>query len=361
MTQSTFETRSHSLTYGDYAAYAFHTFYRNLLTVKAGLFHLVITVLLILSFGLPPLIRGDVAGALPGTLGYPAFVLIAGPCLFGARILWAARTIPAMRAARTVIFSPDALTINRNGLDVTLGWGTFRTVFETPKAIYLMRTSEAHIVPKSTFASADTGKLAAAHARHHVKYATDKSTKVFYDTPVPAPPTADEQVSPPFELNFRLFAEIFLRNRYHSLGALLGQLSAAVAMSLFYAWIYRIELMEGQYTTFLLSSLGFTALIFIAPVLALPLSWKLSQKVPTVMGQRRVAITPTYVRTFGEGYDTRFAWRDLRRVVRTRKGLACYTMPRGVTLVPASAFASQAEADAFFDQAKAWADAARAK
>jgi hypothetical protein len=79
------------------------------------------------------------------------------------------------------------------------------------------------------------------------------------------------------------------------------------------------------------------------------------------MGRRRAAIAPGYIRASGDGYTVKFAWQDLRRVVRTRKSLVCYTRPHGFIVVPASAFPSRVEADAFFDQAKTWADAARAR
>ncbi|WP_443749843.1 YcxB family protein [Asticcacaulis solisilvae] len=361
MSQERFETRSHSVGYGDYAAYAIRTFYRSLLTVKGGLFHLVIAALAILRFALPPLMRGDIAGALPGLLGYPAIILIAGPCLFAARVLWGARTSPIQRAPRVVAFSPDAMTITRGGLDATLGWGTFRTVYETRGAIYLMRVVEAHIVPKSAFASPELARQAAAHARHHIKYATDKATRVFYDSPAPAAPAEDERVSPSFELTFRLFAEIFLRNRYRSVGAVAAQFAAAALVIAAYAWIWRYDLSNGEYGGFLMASGIVVSAILILPVLLIPVSWKMSQKVPTVMGLRQVAMTPSYVRGFGKDYDARFAWQDLRRVVRTSGALFCYTRPNGMVVVPASAFATQAEADAFFDQARAWADAARAK
>ena len=362
MTENTIETRPFAPTLGDYAAYTFSAFYGQILRGRLGLFHGVCALLIAISLSSDPLLRGDILGALPGLLGYPAFLFVVAPILGMVKILWTAKTVPGMRAERTVRLSPDAVTIRNGNLDVTLAWNTFRTVLDTRKAIYLLRATEGQIILKSAFASPDIARQAVAYARHHVKYASDRKTKVFYETAVAAAPSADERVSPPFDMTFKLFSAMSLRNRFRSVGAVLGLMPTVIGIILFYAWLWRADLMDGHYMTFLTASLGFMAFFLLAaPILAIPLSWKLSQKVPTGMGKRQVAMTADYVRSFGDGFDTRFGWRELRRVARNRKCLFCYVRPQGIIAVPSTAFATQAEADAFFDQAKAWADAARAK
>ena len=146
-----------------------------------------------------------------------------------------------------------------------------------------------------------------------------------------------------------------------SLGAALSPFIAIAIVMILYAAMWRDDLLAGRYEAFVAASITVAVVVLFLPILLIPLSWKKSQKIPTVMGKRRVVIGPDHVRGIGDGYNAQFAWRDLRRVVRTRKLLACYTVPHGMIVVPASAFATRAEADAFFDQAKAWADAARVK
>jgi hypothetical protein len=361
MTQDSFETRPFAPTMGDYAAYAINVFYRQILSGKRGLIHLFLALVSAISFGIIPLMHGNVAAAVPGLLFYPIFLLVFAPLVGLARVLWTAKSVPGLCAERKVTLSPDAVTINRDGLDVTLAWGTLRAVLETRKAIYLMYANEGQIILKSAFASTELADKASAYARHHLKYATDRKTKVFYETSVAAEPSQDEAVSPPYRLNFGLFAACFLRNRFRSVGAVLGLMPLPAAMIIFYAWLWRADLAEGRYATFLSSCLGFTAIVFLLPILLMPLSWKLSQKAATTMVERRIAITPRYIRGFGDGYDVQFGWGDLRRIERTRRCLFLHVQPQGVIPLPASAFPTQSDADAFFDQVKAWAGAARTK
>lgn len=361
MTEDTIETRPFGLTLGDYAVYAVKVFYGQIVRGKRALIHLVLALVMGFSLNLSALMRGDVVAALPGLLVYPAFLLVFMPLVGLVRVLWAAKSVPGLCATRTVTLSPDAVMIRRDGLDVTLAWGTVRTVLETGKVIYLMVGNEGHIILKSAFASRDIAKRAGAYARHHAKYARDQKTKVFYETGVAAEPSQDETVSPPYRLNFSLFVPCFLRNRLRSFSAVLGMMPLPAGMIIFYAWLWRADLAEGRYTAFVSTSLIFAVGILLLPILLLPLTWTVSRKTPTTLADRRIAITCDYVRGFGEGFDVQFGWQELRRVARTRKCLFFYAQPQGVIPLPASAFATQAEADAFFDQAVTWAKAARVK
>ncbi len=357
MTQETFETQPFALTVRDYAAYAFFGYYRALLDVKVALLQVLPMVSLAMAFESGPILRGDFAAAWPIVL-YPAVMLTIVPAI---AVVFAIRTIkrsPNMTEAAIVSFTPDGFAIRRGELNASLDWGAFKKVVETRKAIYLARTSEAHIVPKSAFASMDVARAAAAFARRNIREAAGRPKKGVTKE-AEAPLTSDERVSPPFEMNFRIYAQLVIRNILSG-GPAIVLLFMPCGIIAVVGWTYRADILEGYFDVFLLPlSIAICVALFIA-LLVLTLGWIVARKVPTTMGLRRVAIAPGYVRGSGAGYAAQFAWRDLQRVVRTRKYLICYTRPRGYIVVPASAFPSQAEADAFFDQAQVWADAARA-
>lgn len=356
MTQESFETRVFTLTVRDYAAHAIFSWYHSLLDVKIALLQVVPIVSISLALAGDAIWRGDFVAAWPAIALYPALLLTVMPLIFVPFVVHSVKRTPNLTEAGTIAFTPDGFVIKRGQLNASLDWGAFKKIIETRKAIYLTRTSEAHIVPKSAFASMEVARAAAAFARRSVRQAGGKTRGVISGAEAPQAP--DERVSPPFEMTFRIYAQLVIRNALSG-GPGIVLLFMPCAIIALVAWTYRADILAGFFDVFLLPlSIAVGVALFIL-LLVLALGWMLARKVPTTMGQRRVAIAPGYVRASGDGYAAQFAWRDLQRVVRTRKYLICYIRPRGYIVLPASAFATRAEADAFFDQAKAWAEAAR--
>jgi len=358
MTQESFETRTFALTVRDYAAYAFFGYYRGLLDVKVALLQVAATASI--AFSLKSIFFGpddDLAAMWPAIAFYPVIMLTLVPLIAVIFVVRSVKRLPNMTEAAIVSFTPDGFHIRRGELNAFLDWGAFKKVTETRKAIYLARRTEAHIVPKAAFASMEVARAAAAFARRSVRQAAGKINKG--PAASVASPAAGEQVSPPFELTFGMFAHLFIRGASQGPGIVF--LFIPCGMIALGAWEWRADMLDGDFDMFLWFASA--AIIFgtLIALFSLLFAWVINRKAPTVGGQRRVAIAPGHIRNSGEGYDVQFPWSGVRNVVRSHKYLICYTRPRGFILVPASAFPTQAEADAFFDQAKAWADAARGK
>jgi len=356
MTQENFETRVFTLTVRDYAAHAIFNWYHSLLDVKIALLQVLPTVSIFMALAGDAIWRGDFVAAWPAIALYPALILTVMPLIFAAFVFHNVKRTPNLTEAGTVSITPDAFVIRRGQLTASLNWGAFKKVVETRTTIYLSRNAETHVVPKSAFASMDMARAAAALARRSVKQAR-RTTKRGLTEMSEATPAADELVSPPFEMTFRIFLQLIFRSIFWGPGIVLLLIPCGgVALV---AWRYRADILDGDLKPILMAFAIAATLAVLYALIVLPLAWLFARRVPTTMGKRRIAIAPGYIRASGEGYTVQFPWKDLRRIVQTRRYLICYPRAHGFIVLPARAFATQAEADAFFQQARAWADAAR--
>lgn len=337
MSEFSIRTQPFRLKWADYAAVR--------LTARFIVPTLCFYIWLALGIGLPDLLKGD----LEALLWCLAVSLGCGLAFFAAGlfILWLRyRRDPVMNGERLMVLDGGGVRLVGHGVDVRRTWATMSRIREGHEHVFLyMAVSGAYIMPKRAFSSAEEIKRLIGAARVAIR-----ASRTFLPSLPPLPEAPDNRetwLSRPYRPGF-----------VPSYSRVLTWIFAAVILVMLLAgdvWLVRSGDIDDT-----------TACVIAILVMAIPLilvaglGWWLISKRRTKIRKSVMCFTRDYVRCTSPAFDTRIDWTNIRKVYRVAR-VFIFRLETGLLHVPASAFATRAEAEAFFAQAVAFWRAAEAR
>ncbi len=304
-------------------------------------------------FGVPAMLGFIYKSFAIGVIAQAAVILGYGAILVMtvAGLWWRYRGAPVMRGERIALLSHGAVRLIGPGFDLRQTWAAFEFVAETRRHLILrMRDYSSYVIPKSAFASADDVKRLLRVAPAVIRAARRTSADL---QPLPESPEGRELWrSRPYRMTFNL---AFGRGLRVIAVVCLIALGCGLVVLAAQFWL------DGRADPHDLTGL-FGSIItgMILGLLAAPLSWLILRRRPAFRGDRDLCFTRDYVRYTAPAYDCRFEWVHVRDV-RRHANIIVFRLAIGRLSVPRSAFATPAEADAFFTQAVAFRHAMLAR
>ncbi len=271
--------------------------------------------------------------------------------------------IAQRRDSRDPVHSGDQLMILDNsavrvvgyGFDTRQTWAAFNRVYRSGNRLFLHAPGRRpYIVPKRALeqglASPDDWSALATAARAAMQAARRASPPL---PPLQDPPdNRDLWRSRPFQMSLYYPPGVMI------LRMLAGAMLIPSAAFLFAIAQFGFEIVaEPDWWSFLLC---LTAACLVYGLAMLLLVRQALKRRVDLKGDREICFTRDYVRSTTRAFDSRVDWVNVRRVYRS-SGVFYFRMKTGLFHVPASAFATKAEAMAFFTQAVAFWRAAEAR
>jgi hypothetical protein len=307
-------------------------------------------LLMPLGIGFPSLLRGDITTSLYVgliALGYSVLAALAG--LF---IVWRRyRRDPVMSGERLMVLDSGAVRLAAYGCDFRQTWAQFGKVYQDRDRVFLQRRDwQVYIIPKRALASAAEAERLVTLARAAIKAARTGPVEL---PPLPeAPETREIWRTKPYQVTFALICARLLP----ALGPILLIVCGLAALfAAIMPWL------DGPFglSGFTLAAVAVAMVLGIA-IATFTLTWLIVRRRPHLSLPLNVCFTRDYVRCTSGVFDGRYDWVIVREV-RRAPGVFLVHLPRGAYYVPVSAFATRAEAMAFFTQAVAFWRAAEAR
>ncbi len=356
----TIRTAPFTLTTGDYLRHYLISYFRAYITLPWALFMWPITFGFPLLAGFHDLAHHQDLTSVASEFWYSLVWLIVIPAI-GAISTW--RTLARNSTAylpRTACFDGDTFAVEGDSFSNRQLWRNFRQVVETPGSLYFeFRGGCTMIVPKRALPSKTAARQFLGDARRHIGNAANRQVKVFSSELDTSEPMSGLQ-SPPFRMSFGVYFRYCLLLMYRSMMRPFTLLVIIASFIGFPAWLQRQSLMDGHWQSFAITTLPMPflfALLFPFPMALL--SYFVARSQPSLHGDRRVSLAADEVQARGDAYDVKVRWSNIRRVSQSWGLILLWSGPNGAIVIPRSAFADPAAADAFIDQAKALWQAAK--
>ncbi len=356
----TIRTAPFTLTTGDYLRHYLISYFRMYIVLPWAPFMWLLTFGIPILAGFRHLTHREYLAFATSNLWYSVIWLTLIPAI-GLFTTWRSLgRIETTYAQRVATLDSHAFALDGDGFSNHQVWSSFRRVIETPGNVYLvLRAGSAMIVPKRAFASPIIAKQFLAEARKHVRHAGHKQVQAFYDH-IDAPEPMAGLVSPSFRMRFGVYFRYCLLVMCRSMlrpTTLIFLLAAFVG---FPAWLQRDRLAAGDWRGVLISSIpGLIFFMVVFPLVMTLISWATVARQPAVRGERQVSLAADEVQARGDAYDVKVRWNNIRQVSQTWGLILLWSGPSGAIVVPRTAFADPAAADAFLDQARALWQAAK--
>ncbi len=257
----------------------------------------------------------------------------------------------AMNGERIMVMDANAVRLIGPGFDVRQSWALFSRVRQDRHRIFLcLRSLRVHAIPKQAFASLEDAERLTTFARTAIRTARRAPASL---PPLPeAPDNREIWRGRPFSMAL----DRPLGRQLQKLGATaLGAVGFTLLVAAAQSWRRAIFDPAG-----LLLLFGVMMAIFLPALALLPVVWFIMSQQPDRRGPREVVFTRDYVRCTAAAVDTRADWSLVRDIERS-SGTFVFRLAIGVFCIPASAFATRAQATAFFTQAVAFWRAAQAR
>lgn len=267
---------------------------------------------------------------------------------------------------RTARLTDDFLALDGDGFTNRMVWKTFRYATCNRQAIYFVtRLNAGYIVLNSAFESPDQRAQFLKTAQQFIRAAKAKPAVILGDDGAPTYDEATALVSQPFSLNIWRSVATYTHNLYQMFLSPLTALATIVFLGAVFA------LMRYQHDDLRLESPAdwlsvvwqpvtfYVFFCFVFVPLLTPLTWLIHRNSPHFKGKRRVAIDGQRICILAQSNTFSVEWQDIEKVTRRFGYILIFPKPRGTLIVPISAFADKASAQAFYDQARAWWRASR--
>jgi hypothetical protein len=296
---------------------------------------------------------------------FAAFWLIIIPILSLLVAQKQLKGISHITKTRIVRFTESDISLKGDDFEHVMNWQSLRKAVQTRKAIYLLtKNLSGFVIPKSALEVQSDVNAILALAKRQIAKAKSKKISAF-ETDIGNAESLSGLQSPPFRLTFGRFFILYISQIYALFLTPLNFLIFIFIALAFVFWNNRFEILAGQLMPYeWLASLQ--PFIWVIPIFLIalpflaPLSWLLIRRQPASRGERRVSITPSDIQMAGTSYFMRMNWIDILKI-RPRLGMMLFfAKPRGIILVPFSAFPDIASAQAFYDQARVYFNAAKA-
>jgi hypothetical protein len=356
--------KPYRLAVSDHVAHAADVYYKPLISFPGILTYPLIALFVGGLITSPSLMKGEYAGTILWAFGFIALIFIVIPGISLWQIWRSAKANPTATGLRTLEANDKGVRVQGEGFEAHLTWQSFNKVVETKSYVSLMRSGEAHMIPNSAFYTPADAKIFAEQARSHLVNVKNSKISAFYDEqPIidkSGHTDSDSLQSPPFVIGLRTFACLLIRV---NLNLLYNPITATCLLIIWiaaYGWLYRYDLMDGYWADAVRAASVPVAIYILMPLLVTALSWQMNRKAMIVTKARHVAISPDHIHATGHGFDVRLNWRDLKRLEIFAGVILFYTAPRGAIPLPISAFRDKASAQAFYDQALVYFNAAKA-
>jgi len=280
-------------------------------------------------------------------LAFYAVAAFAGACALWLRL----RRDPAMTGERLMVLDSGAVRLVGPGFDVREAWPLFRGVRQSRHHIFLCQPgTRAYVLPKRALSSPDDAVRLMVAVPGAI-LAARRAPAPLSDLPE-APDNRDLWRSHAFTMALDRPLSRVLQNLGTAALAVLGvSLVVAIARS----WPVFVFDPRPLWGLFAIAAIVFVPLLAVAPIV-----WSVMRRRPDRRDARVVCFTRDYVRSTSATADRRADW-GLVREVDHMSGTFVFRMAIGVVCIPASAFATKAEAMAFYAQAVAFWRAAQAR
>jgi hypothetical protein len=295
---------------------------------------------------------------------FAAFWLIIIPILSLLVAQKQLKGISHITKTRIVRFTESDISLKGDDFEHVMNWQSLKKVVETRKAIYLFtKSASGFIIPKNALeVQSDVKAILALAKRQIAKVKRKKISDLEIDIGNAHSLTGLQ--SPPFHLTSVRFFILYMSQTYAVFLTPLNLLIFIVIALVFGFWSQRFEVFYGkimpyQWLTSLQPFLWGIPVILIALPFFAPLSWLLIRRQPASRGERRVSVTPSDIQMVGTSYFMRMNWIDIVKIRRRLGMMLFFAKPRGIILIPFSAFPDKAAAKAFYGQALSYFKAAK--
>ena len=349
----TIQSQPYSPKTGDYLLYYLISYGRMFVILPSAL--VIVPLAVLLPFGLLAwdLHVDDDQAIVRSVFPLIGFLFVLLPILGLLRIFWATRSNKTLMGERTVLADDNQFHLTGDSFVTNQSWKVFRSVIVTRRRIFLVvrGSGGAFVIHADAFADKDEAQRFIAFARKHIRNAGHKQTGAFYEAPTNPEPLSGEQ-SPPFRLTFGTFAIYYLMLIWRSCLRPLPGLFLIVVFVGLPLWNAREDIVAGHWqgpvVTAVLSLAGW---ITVFPLMLVPFAWLQTKKLASAQGERRVALTTEGVRAVGGSYDVSLAWTNVRAVNRWLGMILIWSGSQAAIFVPTSAFGDHDAAQAFYDRA----------
>jgi hypothetical protein len=356
--------KPYRLTVSNHVAHAADVYYKPLISFPGIITYPLIALFVAGLITAPSLMKGEYAGTILWAFGFISLIFIVIPGISLWHIWKSTKASPTATGLRTLQADGNGVRVQGEGFEAHLTWQSFKKVVETKSYVSLMRSGEAHIIPNSAFYTSADAKIFAEQARSHLANVENAQTAVFYDEQPTVHKSghtdSDSLQSPPFVIGLRAFACLLVRVNLSLLYNPFTAICLFIIWIAVYSWLYRYDLMDGYWADALRAASTPVAIYLLTLLLLIALPWQMNRKAMIVTKARHVAISPEHIHATGHGFDVRLNWRDLKRLEIFAGVILFYTNPRGAIPLPTSAFLDKASAQAFYDQALVYFNAAKA-
>ena len=313
-----------------------------------GLLALCIWVGAPLLLSLDDLRSGHDLTHLCAPLLWPVVVLALAAASLGLR--WRRyRRDPMMSGDRIMVLDSGAIRVIGHGFDVRQGWATVHRIRHGRHHVFIhMNSQHIYIVPRRALSPDDIGRLTdTVGAAIRAARAAPAALAPLAETP----DARDLWRSHPYRLTFAVIHARIFRPLWAIVFCVLGAAILGLTVSVWREGIGRLADLTWIYAIV-------ATLVLI--VFSLLLSGLIVRAQKRSRGERETCFTRDYVRCTGPGFDSRVDWGNVHSV-RRLGGIFVFRFGSGRFDVPTSAFATPAQATAFFTQAVAFWRAAEAR
>ncbi len=279
---------------------------------------------------------------------------------------------------RTVEPQPSTLTLAEDyaaydspEIHGKIAWANVSRVLVYRRHIAIfVQAGVAWLAPKDAFATPEDAAAFAAFAIQKQKAARHKHVQAFSAaiTPAAIPPDGtapDSLTSPPFTLRFHHFLLIYLIGYYVSCRRVTTVLILAGAVLGMPWWLYHHLASAGSWPEFwqlsAVTAAAIAGAIFVVmpPILATAGWFSIRNRKASIVS-RHVTISSDSLASDGQTFDGGMAWKRVRHISRPFGLMLFWTGPCTALPLADKAFASKADADAFYQTAREyWRAAAK--
>ena len=164
----------------------------------------------------------------------------------------------------------------------------------------------------------------------------------------------------PFVFTFAIFRRFYLATYFAGLFSpvlLVFQVLCFVGLP---AWVNRYALAQGIWRPFATEVAVVLLIVYVLlPPALVFIAWNRIRKLPTMQGERTLAIAADKLTVKSPTTDLALDWSAVLRIRRVLGLIVFFTQKNAGIVAPQSAFATAADADAFLEQAQGFQAAAR--